>query len=483
MATPHYKMYINGKFVDTDSGEKITVISPNDESVLGTVPSATVEETRAAIDAATEAEKSWHRIPAPTRGMYLHKLAEEIRKDPEPWIKNLQVEQGKIRSLAETEVNFTADYFDYMAAAGRTYKGEVIQSDNKDETILLKRMPIGVIAGILPWNFPFFLIARKMAPALVTGNTIVLKPSSDTPIGALEFAKLCDKVGIPAGVVNFVTGPGSVVGNELSKNPKIGMASLTGSVSAGKWIMSAAAEHVGEVSLELGGNAPAIVCDDADIDEAVKDIIGSRFDNNGELCNNVQRVYVQEGVADEFMEKLVAGVKAIATGDTVKNPDIGMGPLINKAALEKVDSQVKQAVKEGAKVVVGGKPMEGKGFFYEPTILTNVTQEGSAIQDEIFGPVLPVMTFKNLKDAVEMCNDSTMGLTSGIFTKSLDRAAYAINEIQAGETYVNRNYFEAMQGYHAGVKESGIGGSDGMHGILECTDTKVCYIQRHPEDI
>ena len=188
-------------------------------------------------------------------------------------------------------------------------------------------------------------------------------------------------------------------------------------------------------------------------------------------------------MADEFMEKLVAGVKAIATGDTVKNPDIGMGPLINKAALEKVDSQVKQAVKEGAKVVVGGKPMEGKGFFYEPTILTNVTQEGSAIQDEIFGPVLPVMTFKNLKDAVEMCNDSTMGLTSGIFTKSLDRAAYAINEIQAGETYVNRNYFEAMQGYHAGVKESGIGGSDGMHGILECTDTKVCYIQRHPEDI
>ena len=483
MATPHYKMYINGKFVDTDSGNKITVLNPNDESVIGTVPSATVAETQEAIDAATEAEKTWHQVPAPTRGSYLHKLAEEIRKDPEPWINNLQVEQGKIRSLAETEVNFTADYFDYMAAAGRTYKGEVIQSDNKDETILLKRMPIGVIAGILPWNFPFFLIARKLAPALVTGNTIVLKPSSDTPIGALQFAKLVDKVGIPAGVVNFVTGPGSVVGNELSKNPKIGMASLTGSVGAGKRIMAAAADHIGEVSLELGGNAPAIVCDDADLDEAVSDIINSRYDNNGELCNNVQRVYVQEGVADEFMKKLTAGVKALTVGDTVKNPDIGMGPLINKKAVETVDGQVKQAVKEGCKVVTGGQPMDGKGFFYEPTILTHCKQSGSAIQDEIFGPVLPVMTFKNLKDAVEMCNDSTMGLTSGIFTKSLDRAAYAINEIQAGETYVNRNYFEAMQGYHAGVKESGIGGSDGMHGILECTDTKVVYIQRHPQDI
>ena len=333
MSMPHYKMYINGKFVDTDSGKEITVINPNNEETLGTVPSATVEETREAIDAAFEAEKSWHQVPAPTRGSYLHKLADEIRKDPEPWIKNLQEEQGKIRSLAKTEVLFTADYLDYMAAAGRTYKGEVIQSDNRNETILLKRMPIGVIAGILPWNFPFFLIARKMAPALVTGNTVVLKPSSDTPIGALEFAKLCDKVGLPAGVVNFVTGPGSVVGNELSKNPKVGMASLTGSVNAGKRIMAAAAEHIGEVSLELGGNAPAIVCDDADLDEAVTDIVNSRYDNNGQLCNNVQRVYVQEDVAEEFTQKLVDAVKAITYGDTVENPEIGMGPLINRRAL------------------------------------------------------------------------------------------------------------------------------------------------------
>lgn len=483
MSTPHYKMYINGEFVDTDSGKEITVINPNNEEVLGTVPSATVEETQEAINAAYEAEKSWHQVPAPTRGSYLHKLADEIRKDPEPWIKNLQEEQGKIRSLAKTEVMFTADYFDYMAAAGRTYKGEVIQSDNPNETILLKRMPIGVIAGILPWNFPFFLIARKMAPALVTGNTVVLKPSSDTPIGALEFAKLCDKVGIPAGVVNFVTGPGSIVGNELSKNPKVGMTSLTGSVTAGKRIMAAAADHIGEVSLELGGNAPAIVCDDADLDEAVNDIVNSRYDNNGQLCNNVQRVYVQEDVAEEFTQKLVDAVKAITYGDTVENPEIGMGPLINQKALEEVDRQVKQAVKEGGKILVGGKPVEGKGFFYEPTIISNCKQKDSAIQDEIFGPVLPIMPFKSLKEAVEMCNDSTMGLTSGIFTKSLDRAAYAINEIQAGETYVNRNYFEAMQGYHAGVKESGIGGSDGMHGLLECTDTKVVYIQRHPENI
>ena len=482
VALKHYQMYINGEFKDSESGNMLTVLNPSTGEAISTVPSATREETKEAIDAAYEAEKSWKKVPAATRGQYLHDVATEVRKQKDHLIEMLQEEQGKIKSLATTEILFSADYFDYMASAARTYEGEILQSDNKNENIMIAKQPIGVAAGILPWNFPFFLIARKMGPALVTGNTIVMKPSSDTPNLALEFAKICDKVGIPKGVVNIVSGPGSVVGDELTRNKKIGIISLTGSVESGKRIMEGAATHMAKVSLELGGKAPAIVCKDADIDLAVQSIIDSRVDNNGQLCNNCERVYVQEDVADEFIKKLSKKMSEITVGNPMKDEKIGMGPLINQAALDKVAGMVDRAVKTGGKITAGGHKLNiENGFYYEPTVITNVKQDSEIVQDEIFGPVLPVLTFKTLDDAIEMANDSDFGLTSSIFTENLDNAMRAANELEDGETYINRFNFEAMNGSHSGWKESGIGGDDGRHGIEEYLNTHVIYLQGHPE--
>ncbi|MFC6289828.1 aldehyde dehydrogenase [Levilactobacillus angrenensis] len=482
VALKHYQMYINGEFRDSSSGNLITVLNPATGEPISTVPSATLEETREAIDAAYTAQKSWKKVPAATRGQYLHDVATEIRKDSKHLIEMLQEEQGKIKSLATTEILFSADYFDYMASASRTYEGEILQSDNPNENIMIAKQPIGVAAGILPWNFPFFLIARKMGPALVTGNTIVMKPSTDTPNLGLEFAKIVEKVGIPKGVVNIITGPGSVIGDELSRNKKIGIISLTGSVNSGKRVMEAAATHMAKVSLELGGKAPAIVCKDADIDLAVQSIIDSRVDNNGQLCNNCERVYVQEDIADEFTKKLADKMAAVTVGDPMKHEDIGMGPLINQGALDKVAGMVDRAVKAGGKLATGGHTIKiANGFYYEPTVITNVKQDSEIVQDEIFGPVLPVLTFKTLDDAIDMANDSDFGLTSSIFTENIENAMRAANELEDGETYINRFNFEAMNGSHSGWKESGIGGDDGKHGIEEFLNTHVIYLQGHPE--
>lgn len=269
-ALKHYQMYINGEFREASSGEVETVINPADEQPISTVPLGTIQDVQEAIEAAYTAQKEWKRVPAPTRGKYLQAVATKIREQQDQLVTILMEEQGKVRDLAVTEILFAADYFDYMANAGRTYEGEILQSDNANENIMIAKQPIGVAAGITAWNFPFFLIARKMGPALVTGNTIVIKPSSETPNIALAFAKIVDAVGFPKGVVNIVTGKGSVIGDELSKNHKIGIISLTGSVRSGQRVMASASDHLAKVSLELGGKAPAIVMADADIDFAVQ---------------------------------------------------------------------------------------------------------------------------------------------------------------------------------------------------------------------
>ena len=479
----HYQMYINGQFKDAESGDTITAINPSTGEKVATAPKASRGDIREAIDAAYEAEKTWKFVPAPTRGGYLHALASEIRKNKDHFTDLLQEEQGKIRSLAETEVDATAQYFDYMGSKGMEYGGETEQSANPNEHIIIERQPLGVIGGIIPWNFPFMCIPRKMAPALVTGNTIVIKPSSDTPDLALEFAKTVDKVGIPKGVVSFVTGPGRIVGDELSHNKKVAMVTLTGSVAAGRAVAEGAASHIAKASLELGGKAPAIVASDADLDLAVDQIINSRYDNNGELCNNCERVYVQESVADKFEKKLTKAVSQIKTEDPIEHKDSGMGPLINQGALDKVSGMVDRAVQAGGKVTTGGHKLNIKnGFYYAPTVITNVKQDSEIIQDEIFGPVLPVVRYKTLDDAIAMANDSKFGLTSLVFTENLDTATKVATQLEDGETYINRFSFEAINGSHLGVKESGIGGDDGKHGLEEFVDTKAIYLQGHPKE-
>lgn len=364
-----------------------------------------------------------------------------------------------------------------MAEWARRYEGEIIQSDRPNENIFLFKLPIGVAAGILPWNFPFFLIARKLAPALVTGNTIVIKPSSDTPNNAFEFAKLVDEIGLPKGVFNLVSGSGSEIGNALAGNEKVGIVSFTGSVPTGIKIMEAASKNVTKVSLELGGKAPAIVMGDADIDLAVEAIKNSRVINNGQVCNCAERVYVHKSVAKEFTQKMVDAMSKVTYGDPLKE-NVGMGPLINQAALDHVQSLVDGAQKEGATIATGGKiASRSDGFYYEPTVITNVKQNMKIIHEEIFGPVLPIVTFETFDEAVKMANDSEFGLTSSIYTQNIDLAMRACKEIKFGETYINRENFEAMQGFHAGWRKSGIGGADGKHGLEEFLQTKVVYLQ------
>jgi len=472
-----YQLFINGKFVDSSSEKKFNVINPSTEEVISECPEGTVEDTRKAIDAAYESQKKWAKLPAIERAKYLRKIADGIRKNAEMLATTIVEEQGKIRPLARVEVDFTADYIDYMAEWARRLEGEIIPSDRPNENIFLYRMPIGVVAGILPWNFPFFLIARKMAPALITGNTVVIKPSSDTPNNAFEFAKIVAHTDLPAGIFNLVSGKGSVVGNELASNPKVGMVSFTGSVETGSKIMELASKNITKVSLELGGKAPAIVMDDADIDLAVKAIKDSRVINTGQVCNCAERVYVHEKIADEFIEKMTKAMEETSYGDPLRE-EVDMGPLINANALKSVDGMVKHAVEQGAKMVIGGRAEDRKkGFFYKPTVLVNCTQNMDIIHKEIFGPVLPIVKFKNLDEAIEMANDSEYGLTSSIYTQNIDVAMRAANEIKFGETYVNRENFEAMQGFHAGWRKSGIGGDDGKHGVEEFTNTHVVYLQ------
>lgn len=472
-----YRMFIDGEFADTSSGKTIPVINPSNENIIAEVPSCTAADADAAVLAAERAQKAWAKRPAIERAGYLHEIAELVRANVDAIAHTISEEQGKILPLSRVEAAFTADYFDYMAGFARRYMGEIIQSDRANENILLFKMPIGVIAGILPWNFPFFLIARKMAPALVTGNTIIIKPSCDTPLNALLFANLVAKSSLPKGVFNLLTGRGSEVGNALAAHPKVGMVSLTGSVEGGIAVMRAASANVTKVSLELGGKAPAIVAPSANLDLAAASIHASRIINTGQVCNCAERVYVHESVAEPFLAKVTKLMKATTVGDVLAKPDIDMGPLINKQQLDSVAAAVGRAVKDGAKIVTGGKKIDaGKGFYFEPTVLTGCRQDTDIMQQEIFGPVLPIATYKDLDEAIEKANDCQYGLTSSIYAKDVDTIMRACNELKFGETYVNRENFEAMQGFHAGWRKSGIGGADGSHGLEEYLQTHVVYL-------
>jgi len=477
LALTRNQMFIDGEFADTASGKTISVFNPSTEAFIAEVPSGTAADADAAVLAAERAQKGWARRPAIERAGYLREIAQLVRANAEQIAHTLSEEQGKILPLARVEAFFTADYFDYMAEFARRYSGEITQSDRPGENILMFKLPIGVIAGILPWNFPFFLIARKMAPALVTGNTIVIKPSSETPLNAFLFAQLVAKSSLPKGVFNLVSGSGAVLGNALASHPKVGMVSLTGSVEGGVAVMRAAAENVTKVSLELGGKAPAIVTPSADLDLAAASIKASRIINTGQVCNCAERVYVHESVAEAFIAKVTAQMQATTVGDVLARPEVDMGPLVSRQQLENVTAAVERAIKDGAQLVTGGKRIPtAKGYFFEPTVLAGCSQATDIMQKEIFGPVLPIATYRTLDEALDLANDCEYGLTSSIYTKDLDTVMRACNELKFGETYVNRENFEAMQGFHAGWRKSGIGGADGAHGLEEYLQTHVVYL-------
>ena len=476
-AMKELKMYIDGRFIENQSDKWIDVLNPSTEEVISKMPDGTPEDARAAINAAVKAQLSWESLTSIERAGYLTRIAQGIRKREQELTDIIIREGGKTRGLANVEVLFTADYLDYMAGWARRYEGEIIPSDRSHENIFVFKKPIGVTTGILPWNFPFFLIARKAAPALLTGNTIVVKPSQLTPENAYVFAQIVDEVGLPKGVFNLVNGRGSVIGHELAANPKVGMVSLTGSVEAGIQTMAAASTNVTKVSLELGGKAPGIVMPDADLDLAVKSIIASRVINTGQVCNCCERVYVHSSIKEAFLEKLLAGFKQVKVGDPNQYTDLDMGPLIDAKALKSVEEKVKKAIEQGAELLCGGHRIGTKGYFFEPTILINCTQKMDIIQEETFGPVLPVVEFTEVEDAIAWANDCEYGLTSSIYTQNLDMTFKLIRALKFGETYVNRENFEAMQGFHAGWRKSGIGGADGKHGLEEYLQTQLVYLE------
>jgi lactaldehyde dehydrogenase/glycolaldehyde dehydrogenase len=472
---PIYENYINGQFVA--SAEHLDVLNPATGALLSKVPASDAAQVDNALAAARGAQKEWARRPANERAGYLRKIAAKLRENVPRLARIITQEQGKVSGLAEVEVNFTADYLDYMAEWARRIEGEIITSDRPGENIFMFRKPLGVVAGILPWNFPFFLIARKMAPALVTGNTIVIKPSEETPNNCFEFARLVDEIGLPPGVFNVVCGDGRV-GAALTAHKQVDMISFTGSVETGSRIMAAAAPNITKLNLELGGKAPAIVLADADLELAIKAIRDSRIINTGQVCNCAERVYVERAVADQFIEKISAAMAATRYGDPLADPDVEMGPLINRAGLDSVAAKVKTALAQGAQLITGGALGDNpQGFHYQPTVLTGCKAEMEIMRKEIFGPVLPIQIVDDLDEAIALANDCEYGLTSSIYTRDLGKAMHAMREIDFGETYINRENFEAMQGFHAGVRKSGVGGADGKHGLYEYTHTHVVYLQ------
>ena len=403
-----YEMLINGEFVG--SPRTIEVVNPSTEEVISEFPNCTVEDVNAAVLAAEKAQKSWAALPAISRAAYLREIATLIRQDRERLAHVITEEQGKILSLAQVEVDFSADYLDYMAEFARRYEGEIIQSDRPGENILLYKAPIGVIAGILPWNFPFFLIVRKMAPALVTGNTIVIKPSSETPNNAFEFAKLVAKSSLPRGVFNLVSGSGSVVGKALASHPKVGMVSLTGSVDGGVAVMHAASDNVTKVSLELGGKAPAIVMGDADVDLAVKAIRASRIINTGQVCNCAERAYVHESVADEFIEKITAAMTKTVVGDPFA-PATEMGPLVSRKQLELVDAAVQRAIERRRKAAVRRQEIreQSRLLLISPRCSQTAARKPTSCSRRYLVPPCPSLRSRNWTKPLSMPTIASMG--------------------------------------------------------------------------
>ena len=479
---PVYEQFMGGKFVSNDRHtEFIDVFDPCSETLIGKAPAGTKQDADLAVKLAKKAQVEWAQLPPVSRAAFLKKMAAKIRENRVLLARTLSKEQAKALPLAQVEIDVTAEYYDYYAGMARSYEGEIIPSDRPGEQIYLYKCPIGVVVGICPWNFPFFVMARKIAPALLTGNAVIIKVSEETPMTCLEFAKSITDISLPAGVLSILSGTGNELGEALTSNKDVGMISLTGSVLAGEKVMTAAAKNITKVSLELGGKAPAIVCNDADLGIAVKSIVASRILYSGQICNCAERVYVESGIYDQFIAKLVEAMKNIKTGNALEDENIDMSAQINSTQLKKVHEMVERAVKQGGRLLTGGKKNENfsKGHYYEPTIIVDVKQDSEIIQREIFGPVLPVIKVSSFDEALQLANDSEYGLTSSLYTNNINNILRATKELNFGEVYVNRENFEAIQGFHAGWRKSGIGGADGRHGLEEYLQTKVVYMQQN----
>ncbi|MDO8556171.1 MAG: aldehyde dehydrogenase family protein, partial [Nanoarchaeota archaeon] len=429
-----YKNFIDGQWVESSSGKTFTSSNPASEEVIGKFQASTAKDVELAVNAAVRAFPSWSSTPAPVRGEILLKIARLLRQKKLLLGKLIVAEMGKVLKEARGDVQEAIDIFEYMAGEGRRLFGRTTPSELKDKMCFTVRKPFGVVGLITPWNFPIAIPAWKCAPALITGNTIVLKPSSDTPLCAIEFVKVLHEAGLPKGVVNVVTGSGSDVGLPLVKHPKVRAVSFTGHKDTGKLLLQEAG--IKKVSLELGGKNAIIVLDDADLDLAVDGILWAGFGTTGQRCTATSRVIVHQAVAKKVQEKLVARMKKLQIGSGVKK-DVDVGPLINRAALEHVAKYVQIGVQEGASLVCGGAVLRGKGFFFQPTLFTKVKSSMCIAQEEIFGPVVSMIEVKDFAEAIRVCNDSEYGLSAAVYTNNIRQALLAVDQIESGITYVN----------------------------------------------
>lgn len=479
-STKEYKLFINGEWVKSTSGETIAIVNPSTEEVVANVQNGTAEEALEALKAAEKAQKEWKKLPARSRADMLYKLADEIDANTEHLAQLLTKEQGKLLEVARFEVAVTASFIRYACEGARRIEGDIIPSDNPNEQIWIQKVPRGVVVAITAWNFPLALAGRKLGPALVAGNSIVIKPTSETPLATLELGNLANNVGIPAGVLNIITGPGRAMGNALVESPITKMVTMTGSTPVGQQIAKNAANNLTHVQLELGGKAPFIVFKDADIDAAVDAALHSRFDNCGQVCTCNERMYLHEDIYDIFMEKFITKTKALKVGNPMLE-DTDMGPKVNAAELKHMEHLVAVSVKEGATIATGGKKPEGaefeKGYWFEPTVLTNVTQDMTIVHEESFGPILPVLKFKTFDEVIGYANDCEYGLAAMVFTNDMNTIMKCNDELEYGEIYVNRGHGEQHQGFHNGYKLSGSGGEDGKYGFEQYMEKKTFYIK------
>ena len=465
---------IGGRWVPADGAGTVSVNNPATGQPLGTIPNMGAAETRRAIVAAAEALPAWAARTAKDRASVLRRWFDLITQNEQDLATLMTAEQGKPLAEAKGEIAYAASFIEWFAEEGKRLYGDVIPGHQPDKRILVLRQPVGVVAAITPWNFPAAMITRKAGPALAAGCTMVLKPATQTPFSALALAELALRAGVPAGVLSVVTGSASAIGGEMTSNPAVRKLTFTGSTEIGKKLMAQCSGSVKKLSLELGGNAPFIVFDDADLDAAVQGAIASKYRNTGQTCVCANRLLVQEGVYEEFAKKLSAAVAKLRVGDGLKGVT-DQGPLIDEKAVAKVEEHVADAVAKGAKVALGGKRHSLGGTFYEPTILTGVTTQMMVAREETFGPVAPLFRFKTEAEAIRMANDTEFGLAAYLYTRDLARSWRVSEAIEYGIVGLNTGIISTEVAPFGGVKESGTGREGSKYGILDYTEIKyVC---------
>ena len=461
------KCYIGGKWVAGKTS--IDVTNPVDDSVIGSVPKLGSTETRQAIEAAQPAQKEWARKTAKERAAILRKWFDLMMENQEDLAQIMTAEQGKPLAESRGEVAYGASFVEFFAEEGKRIYGETIPSPWPNGRMIVIKQPVGVVAAITPWNFPNAMITRKAGPALAAGCAFVCKPASETPLSALALAELAERAGIPPGVFSVLTGSSRDIGAEMTSNPIVRALTFTGSTEVGRVLMAQCAPTIKKVGLELGGNAPFIVFDDADLDAAVQGAMMSKYRNAGQTCVCANRLLVQDGVYDKFAEKLAEAVKKLKVGDGAE-AGVTTGPLINKAAVAKVQEHIDDAVKKGGKVMIGGKALGGN--FFEPTLIRDVTADMAVAREETFGPVAPLFRFKTEEEAIEMANNTEFGLACYFYTRDIGRVWRVGEALEYGMVGINEGMISTAEAPFGGVKESGLGREGSHHGVEEYLEMK-----------